>query len=70
MTFNEARQKAKNPEAFAFGDKWMVKNSVTGQPIEGAKTESNAPHAVQNLNEHEQRNGRTAVFAAEALERI
>lgn len=68
MTFSQAKAKARNPGAFTTGDKWMVKNSVSGQPVEGAFSEAKAIRAAAVCNEQEQRNGRPAVYTVEALD--
>jgi len=68
MTLNEARKKALHPAAFADRDTWMVKDSATGTPVEGASSWSAAEEAVNILNEHETRNGRIAVYVVEPLE--
>lgn len=68
MTFNEAKKQALNPQAFLPGETWMVKDSATNRPIEGARSEAAALKAASVLNEHETRNGRPAVYVAEGLE--
>jgi hypothetical protein len=68
MTFDEAKNKALNPEAFSPGDRWMVKSNTTHRPVEGAWSETAALKAADILNEYEKRNGRPAVYVVEALE--
>lgn len=68
MTFNEAKKQALEPQAFSVGETWMVKNSATNRPTEGAGSEAAALKAAAVLNDHETRNGRPAVYVAEALE--
>jgi hypothetical protein len=67
MTFEEARKLSGFPEAFTPGDTWVIMNAATGKPVEGAQSQFRAHHAAANLNEHEVRCEREAVYEAQEL---
>lgn len=67
MTFNEALKLTHHPKAFHFLDKWMVKNSVTGSPLESAFTERLAQLAADVCNQHEENNGRSRIYVVEGF---
>lgn len=67
MTFDQARAKCRNRSAFSPGEKWMVLNSLTGEPLEGAISEARAMQAAGWVNDHEVRCGRKPVYVVEAL---
>jgi hypothetical protein len=68
MNYAEAKAKSRTPEAFTPGDRWMVKNSQTGEPLESAHTEARAQTAADICNEHEEKNNRPRVYVVEMLE--
>jgi hypothetical protein len=67
MTFDEARKLSDFPAAFTPGDTWVIMNTATGKPLESARDQFRAHHATANLNEHEVRCEREAVYDAQEL---
>lgn len=67
MTFEEAKKLSRHPDAFHFMDKWMVKDSVSGRPLEGATTEKRAQLAADVCNAHEENKGRPRIYVVEAF---
>jgi hypothetical protein len=67
MTLNEARAKARNPGAFFPGERWLVVNEITGEPIQSDRTRERAQENADTLNRHEVRCGRREVYGVEAV---
>lgn len=67
MTLEQARSKARNPTCFHHGDRYVVVNTDTGEPIESHFNERSAIQAAQWCNDHEQLNDRPGVYSWEAL---
>jgi len=68
MKFNEAKAKTNFPKAFHHLDKWFVKNSKTGLPLESAFTEIDAQRAAEIVNTHEVSNNREPVYVVEMFD--
>lgn len=67
MTFAEAKGRARNPGAFNPSERWIVVNTVTGEPLQTDESLAHAEQSAQWCNYHEVRCGRVAVYAAEKL---
>jgi hypothetical protein len=67
MTLDEARRKARNPGAFFPGERFLIINTATGEPIQSSRDKARAEADARTLNEHEARNGRPAVYGFEPV---
>ncbi len=67
MTFSEAKSRARNPGAFNPSERWIVVNTVTGEPLQTDASQARAVQSAQWCNDHEIRCGRAAVYAVEEL---
>jgi hypothetical protein len=67
VTLAEARALAQHKGAFCHGDRYMILNTATGEPLESHRLECNAQYFCDAVNAHETKNGRPAVYTVERL---
>jgi hypothetical protein len=67
VTLTEAREHSRNPQAFRSNDRWVVVDTLTGEPIEGHPSEGLARQAAGYCNDHETLHGRPRAYSIEEL---
>lgn len=68
MTYTEAKAVCRNPGAIVHGERFLVINTVTGEPLQSDATLARAEMSAQWCNDHEIRCKRAAVYAAATLD--
>ena len=69
VNYKQAKELSRYPHAFSHLDRWMVLNTQTGAPVQGAYNEGMAQQAADLMNEHERRNNRAPVYGVQALDK-